>query len=206
MKKKGAILVLGFIVILSGWWVVEIDSRAQPTAGVLDVWTTWVDAPGQLQALLDRYSQVSDMPIRVKTGVKGSPVTKAMAGPFPPDIIVLSSNDLVWSYYEQGLIEPLDAWIEAAGVDVDDLYSAPLAQCRAPDGTTLCLLWGGDVNVLFWNKDLFQAAGLDPERSHTAVVRGPVIVCPSGAKDKTAVASLMAWMTSPEIVAEMALQ
>jgi ABC-type glycerol-3-phosphate transport system substrate-binding protein len=259
MKKKGAILVLGFIVILSGWWVVEIDSRAQPTAGVLDVWTTWVDAPGQLQALLDRYSQVSDMPIRVKTGVKGSQVTKAMAGPFPPDIIVLSSNDLVWSYYAQGLIEPLDAWIEGACIDLDDFCPAPLAQCETPDGTMLCLPWGCDVDSLFWNKDLIQAAGLDPERppqtmeelvayadqltvrdeegelsqmgpdhiprlrpdldygvtpfpppvehrgrAHTAVAQGAVIVIPAGARDMKVAAGLMAWMTSPEIVVEMA--
>ena len=62
------------------------------------------------------------------------------------------------------LVEPLDPWIQAAGIDLDDFYPASLAQCETPDGMTLCLPWGCDVYALFWNKDLFKAAGLDPER------------------------------------------
>jgi multiple sugar transport system substrate-binding protein len=87
-----------------------------------------------------------------------------MTGPAPPDVVVLSSSDLVATYHEQGLVEPLDGWIEETSIDLGDLYRAPLAQCQAEDGTTLCLPWGCDVDALFWNKDLFQAAGLDPER------------------------------------------
>jgi ABC-type glycerol-3-phosphate transport system substrate-binding protein len=32
------------------------------------------------------------------------------------------------------------------------------------DGAHYCLPWGCDIDALFWNKDLFRAAGLDPER------------------------------------------
>jgi multiple sugar transport system substrate-binding protein len=32
------------------------------------------------------------------------------------------------------------------------------------DGATVCLPWGGDVTALFWNKALFETAGLDPDR------------------------------------------
>jgi multiple sugar transport system substrate-binding protein len=32
------------------------------------------------------------------------------------------------------------------------------------DGTYACLPWSCDLDALFWNKDLFAAAGLDPER------------------------------------------
>ena len=164
MKKKSVVFLMGFIIVVSGGWHMRSDSLAQPKEGVLDVWTTWAEDSGQLQALLDRYSQLSGMPVKVKTGVKGVKVTKAMAGSTPPDIVILSTGDPVQFYAEQGLVEPLDPWIETTGIDMDDFYPAALAQCETPDGTTLCLPWGCDVYALFWNKDLFQAAGLDPER------------------------------------------
>jgi ABC-type glycerol-3-phosphate transport system substrate-binding protein len=41
-----------------------------------------------------------------------------------------------------------------------------------------------------------------PERADTAIIESAVIVIPAGAKDKEAAASLLAWMMSPEIMAE----
>jgi multiple sugar transport system substrate-binding protein len=41
-----------------------------------------------------------------------------------------------------------------------------------------------------------------PERANTAVVQGTVAVIPSGAANKDASAKLLAWMMSPDIVAE----
>jgi multiple sugar transport system substrate-binding protein len=164
MKQKGAVLLLGLIIILGGWWVLGRGARNQPEEGVLDVWATWAQGAGQLEALLSRYEQTSDLPVRVTVGVKSDKLSRAMAGSAPPDVIVLSSSDLVASYDEQGLVEPLDRWIEATGIDLDDMYPVPLAQCETPDGVHLCLPWGCDIDALFWNKGLFQAAGLDPER------------------------------------------
>jgi multiple sugar transport system substrate-binding protein len=68
----------------------------------------------------------------------------------------------VGAYEQQGWIEPLDGWIEAAGIDLEDIYPAPLSQCASPGGGYACLPWGADTFALYWNKDLFAAAGLDP--------------------------------------------
>ena len=38
----------------------------------------------------------------------------------------------------------------------------PLIQCKQGD-KIWCLPWGTDIYALFWNKDLFEEAGLDPE-------------------------------------------
>jgi ABC-type glycerol-3-phosphate transport system substrate-binding protein len=78
--------------------------------------------------------------------------------------VILSSNDRVAFYGEQGLVEPLDRWIRTSGIVLDDIYPVPLEQCKSQDGTYLCMPWGCDIDALFWNKDLFKAAGLDPER------------------------------------------
>jgi multiple sugar transport system substrate-binding protein len=164
MKKKGIIFLLGLIVVLSGWWVLYGNSDGQPSEGVIDVWVTWGDDAEPLQALFDGYGSSNDSPVKVTTRIRDDDLLEALADGEPPDLVILSAGDPVASYHEQGLVEPLDGWIEAGGIDLDDIYPAPLAQCQGRDGTTLCLPWGCDVDALFWNKDLFAAAGLDPER------------------------------------------
>jgi multiple sugar transport system substrate-binding protein len=164
VRKKGVVLLFGFVIIVIGWWVISRSSLAQPEAGIIDVWATWGDDPGQLQALLDRYSQSRGASVRVTTRVRSDDLLEALAGAEVPDLVILSSADLVEAYHRQGLVEALDGWIQASDIDLDDLYPAPLVQCQGLDGVTLCLPWGCDVDALFWNKDLFAAAGLDPER------------------------------------------
>jgi multiple sugar transport system substrate-binding protein len=44
----------------------------------------------------------------------------------------------------------------------------------------------------------------NPERTNSVVVEGPVVIIPAGATDRQAAADLLAWMMSPEIVAEEA--
>jgi multiple sugar transport system substrate-binding protein len=140
------------------------SSGSLPEEGVLRVWITWGDDPAQIQDLFDRYSREDGLPVRVTTGLDSDKVVRALSGAASPDVVILSGSDLLRSYDDQGLVEPLDGWIEATGVDLDDIYPAPLAQCQMQDGTTVCLPWGCDLYALFWNKDLFAAAGLDPER------------------------------------------
>lgn len=164
MKKRGVALLLGLIVIVGGWWILRGESLAQPQEGVVDVWATWGDDRVHLQALLDRFSPSSGVPVRVTTRVRSDEVLEALAGTGQPDMVILSAADLVGSYHEQELVEPLDGWIRATGIDLEDMYLAPLEQCQSRDGAYLCLPWGCDVDALFWNKDLFAAAGLDPER------------------------------------------
>lgn len=137
--------------------------NVQPEEGVIEVWASWGDDPEQLQALLDRYSQASGVPVRVTTGLKSDKIQEAISDSAPPDLVILSSNDLVDSYRQDGLIEPLDRWIEATGIDLQGIYPAVLGGCKSPDGFYYCLPWGCDVDALLWNKDLFEAAGLDPE-------------------------------------------
>jgi len=164
MMRKTAVLLLGFVVLVAAWWTTRSDSRVQPSEGVLDVWATWGDDPDHLQAHFDRFNQSSGVPVRVTTRVGSDDLLEALAGAEQPDMVILSSGDLLGAYSEQGLVEPLDRWIKVSGIDLDDIYPAPLAQCKGLDGAYLCLPWGCDIDALYWNKDLFEAAGLDPER------------------------------------------
>ena len=163
MKKIGVVLLLGLVVIVIGWWFIGNRSLAKPSEGVVDVWATWGDDGDQLQSLFDRFSQSGGIPVKVTSRIGSDDLLKALEGDKPPDLVILSSSDLISVLNSQGLVEPLDRWIETTGIDLEDIYSVPLAQCQALDGAHLCLPWGCDVDALFWNKDLFQVAGLDPE-------------------------------------------
>ena len=164
MRKARIVPLLGFIIILSAWWFISNGSLAQPSEGVVDVWATWGDDSSQLQALFDQFSQSSSIPVKVTTRVGSDELLKSLESAEPPDLVILSSSDLIGAYNEQGLVESLDHWIASTGIALDDIYAAPRAQCTGPEGMQLCLPWGCDVDALFWNKDLFRAAGLDPER------------------------------------------
>jgi len=88
-------------------------------------------------------------------------ILPALTGSEPPDVLVLSGGDLVKSYYKEGLVDELSPAIKSGNIDLTDFFDAPLQQCRMGD-KILCLPWGSDMYALFWNKDLFEAAGLDP--------------------------------------------
>lgn len=164
MKKKGSVLLLVLIVIVAWWWLLRGRADAAPEVGVLDVWATWGDEPDGLQAFFDGFSAPGNIPIRVRTRVRSDDLLEALNRGEAPDLVILSNADLVRAYDDQGLVEPLVPWITAAGIDLEAIYPSLLQQCRTAAGEYLCLPWGGDVEALIWNKKLFAAAGLDPER------------------------------------------
>jgi multiple sugar transport system substrate-binding protein len=163
MKKNKIVFLLGIVILLSTWWFIKDSSQDQPEEDILDVWVTWGDQQEQLQEIFDQYSQTSGVTVKVTTRVRSDDLLEAFDKDQSPDLVILSTADLVETYAEQGLIEPLDSWIELRGINLEDIYPASLEQCESYDGLTLCLPWGCDTEVLYWNKDLFAAAGLDPD-------------------------------------------
>ncbi len=160
--KTRKLLTLVTLLLVVALLLPSCKKPEQPQK-VLRVWITWGDNPAQLQALFNRYGEANNVRVEVTAPVEEERILTALSGSNPPDVLVLSGGDLVKSYARQGLVEPLNQWIETTGINLDDIFPAPLAQCNA-NGTYLCLPWGTDIYALFWNKDLFEAAGLDPER------------------------------------------
>ena len=168
-KKKGLWTVLSIIFVVNfavfGLNLLNpLPEGGEYEEGVLRVWVSWGDDRDHLQPLFDRYTETTGQAVKVVTRAKQDHIEDALNSETPPDVIILSANDLVGLYYQQGLIEPLNAWVDRSELNLDDIYPAPLAQCQMPDGTLVCLPWVGDTFALYWNKDLFAAAGLDPEK------------------------------------------
>ncbi|MEZ4623007.1 MAG: ABC transporter substrate-binding protein [Caldilineaceae bacterium] len=130
---------------------------------VLQVWITWGDNPAQIQALFDQYGEANGIKVQVNAPVETDKVIAALAGNDPPDILVTGGPDNVGTWAREDLVAPLDDLISSSGIDMADIYAAPLSQCQY-QGKYFCLPWGTDTYALFWNKDLFEEAGLDPEQ------------------------------------------
>ena len=128
----------------------------------LRVWIQWGDNPQQIQTLFDKYTAETGIKVEVTAPLEEDKLLPSLTGSDPPDILVLSGGDLVKSYAKEGLVVELSDIIKTGGIDLTDFYDAPLNQCKYGE-QILCLPWGTDMYALFWNKDMFEAAGLDPE-------------------------------------------
>lgn len=160
MKNRPLFVLASLMVILT--MLVAGCAPAEPEVPTLRVWITWGDNPAQIQALFDRYGEANGVRVEVTAPVEVDQVLTALSSSTPPDILVLSGGDLVKSYSEENLVTPLNDIITQYGIDLEDIYPASLGQC-VQDGVYLCLPWGADVYGLFWNRDMFEAAGLDPD-------------------------------------------
>jgi len=138
----------------------QAPSVAEPE--VLRVWIQWGDNPQQIQELFDKYTAESGIKVEVTAPLEDDKILPSLTGSEPPDVLVLSGGDLVKSYAKEGLVTELSHIIQTGGIDLNDFFPAPLEQCKSGD-QILCLPWGTDMYALFWNKDMFEAAGLDPE-------------------------------------------
>jgi multiple sugar transport system substrate-binding protein len=82
-------------------------------------------------------------------------IDTALAAGKPPDIGFLYEN----SWIKAGRILPLDDTIAAAGIDTSNYNQNAFSFCQL-DGKTYCLGSYAGAEMLFYNKDLFDKAGL----------------------------------------------
>jgi len=135
---------------------------------VLRVWITWGDDPTQIQELFNQFGEANNVKVEVNSPVEADKVIAALSGSEPPDVLVLGGPDDVSMWVNEGLVAPLDELVATHGIDLGDIYPAMLAQGKYK-GKLYALPWGSDTYGLFWNKDLFEEAGLDPEKPPTTM-------------------------------------
>ena len=147
------------------------SSENDPDAKVtLSFWNgfTGPDGPA-LQQVVDDFNASQDR-ITVKTNIMPwdtlySKVLTAAAGNDGPDIVAMSAGRIP-QYADQGLFQPLDDYYENTDFESDALAEAAV-NASMFDGEN----YGVPVNIatmlMYYNKDLFTAAGLDPEKPPT---------------------------------------
>ncbi|HVZ79864.1 MAG TPA: ABC transporter substrate-binding protein [bacterium] len=138
-----------------------------PASGPVTItyWEKWNGFEGDaIQAVVDSFNTKQDR-IHVDLMTVSEIEKKlliAAAGGDPPDISGLYSRN-VQVYAEKGALEPLDGDMAGHGIRLSDFIPIYLKECRLRD-RTYALPIAGMTLALHYNKDLFKAAGLDPDR------------------------------------------
>lgn len=131
----------------------------------LTFWHYWDGANGQiLQQLIDRYEEEHpSVTINAEFVPGGELVAKlqtAIAGRQTPTMAI---SDLVAMplLTSSGVLVPLDEYIAESSIDISDYFEGPLVY-GLRDGRRYSLPVSASNLGLFWNKAIFEEAGLDP--------------------------------------------
>ena len=91
----------------------------------------------------------------------------AIAGKTGADAALLDS-DKARSLAEKGLLAGLNPYFEAdEELETEDFVPVFYDQCRLGDGTVFAMPAYGTTQVMYYNRELFDRAGIDPERIGT---------------------------------------
>lgn len=167
MKKKSKyLIIIVLILVLAILSLVLTAFRARTTyqEGMIDVAITWGDGDEELQSFFDEYEDAEGRSVVVDSKLREGDIVDLLSGDNPPDVVILSTSEMIEDISSAGDLASMDEVIRANGMEIDDFFSASISQCRSSDNKLRCLPWGNDVYALYWNKELFAQAGLDPER------------------------------------------
>ncbi len=132
-------------------WVSTENDRAQ--------WQSFVDAAKEKDpnfTLTFDGPSFNDYWTKVKTRMVGS------------DAPCILTTQAARAQELSGLLEPLDSYMEAAGIHASD-YNAAMMQGMTVDGKVLALPYDAEPDVLYYNREMFEKAGLsEPTTSYTA--------------------------------------
>ncbi|WP_426321423.1 ABC transporter substrate-binding protein [Microbacterium sp. E-13] len=142
------------------------DEKSSDGKIVLDFWNgfTGPDGPA-LQQVVDDFNASQDE-VEVKTNIMPwdtlyQKVLTSVAGSNGPDIIAMSASRIP-QFADEGMFMPVDDYYDDAENDSEALTTAAV-EASMYDGKN----YGVPVNyatmMMYYNKDLFTAAGLDPE-------------------------------------------
>ena len=169
-RLLAAALGAGLIFTLAG-----CGAGASPTPGPVSLTFYYpVAVPGPITTIVDGYIkqfEAANPGITVNAVLSGGypdtlnkVETTIKGGGTPPDVAVMLSTDL-YSLVDSNAIQPLDTQIAAAGGDsyLGAFYPAFLANSKY-QGHVWSLPFQRSTPVLYYNKDLFTAAGLDASK------------------------------------------
>jgi ABC-type glycerol-3-phosphate transport system substrate-binding protein len=121
--------------------------------------------------LATRYEQIqSEVGVKITyapasdtTGQDNPKLFTSIAGGTPPDIANLTPFSTP-QWVELGIMTDLTPYLQRDGITADDFFSVAWHDMNYK-GRVWQIQWDADPNfAFFWNKDLFEKVGLDPER------------------------------------------
>ena len=133
--------------------------------------TLWTRAPMELQAnlLVEAYNASHENQVELTITPNDDYVARVGAAAGSGDLPDLFAADIVYvpNWTEAGLFSDITDRISSLPF-IDDLNRAHI-DAGTYDGVQYVLPFVHDLSVMFWNKDLYREAGLDPEAGPTTL-------------------------------------
>ena len=146
-----------------------VPAESIPAEGVDDgsTLTLWTRAPLEKQAnlLVDEYNATHENQVELTVVPNDDYVAKVGAAAGSGGLPDLFAADIVYvpNWVEQGLFQDISPQID--GLSFKDEINKGHLSAGTFDGQEHVLPFVLDLSMLFWNKELFAEAGLDPEKA-----------------------------------------
>ncbi len=156
MNRTARILLVALAAILMSSFFGT--AAAQDDDVTLDLWM-FLDGTGFLPSVVEAFEAAHpNIKVQITDVPEGEYVTKvdtALLAGQPPDI----AFPYVIRWIRAGLVAPIDDALQAAGVDIADYNAGAVSRNCSLDGQVFCLgTFTAGYNI-FYNKDVFDAAG-----------------------------------------------
>lgn len=163
MKKFSITLLAIVLFVILGFSAFAAEKKT------VEFWSyVPLDNPG-LYLYIDKFNQSQD-----KINIEGKfipfaefkrQLTVALVGGTPPDCVLVDNPDFA-AYIAMGAFEALDDRIADWEYGKDDFYPGPWASATW-EGKQYGIPFETNTLVLFYNVDMFEKAGLDPDKPPT---------------------------------------
>ena len=157
MKKTFALVLVCLLVF----------SCTNALAAEISFWNGFTGSDGEiLTEIVNRYNETNTRGDTIKMDIIPwanfhEKLPTAVATGTAPALVAFN-NDMLTSYVSTGSLEPLDDFFQATGVDKAN-FNEKILDIFSLDGVQYQIPMQAYGFSLYWNKDLFKAAGLDPE-------------------------------------------
>ena len=177
MRRAGGVLLAGALIAglaaCSGGGTAADPAASAGPEGTDDgsELTLWTRAPLEKQAnlLVDAYNASHENQVKLTVVPNDDYVAKVGAAAGSGSLPDLFAADIVYvpNWVEQGLFQDISSNID--GLDFKDSINKGHLSAGTVDDKEHVLPFVLDLSMMFWNKELYKEAGLDPEKGPTTL-------------------------------------
>ena len=190
MKKKTISLLMAASLAASSLagGIVSFAEESDPIT--LSVWAPFTGSDGDvLREIIDNYNETNTDNITVQIDIMDNATlqsklpTAVSTGTGPSFVLV--GIEFLQQYAKNGLIEDISDFWDVTGIDKSNFYENVLAKSYVGD-TQYGVPMQYNLQYLYYNKDIFEAAGLDPETPPTTLdeLKEDAIACTDASKNQ----------------------
>lgn len=168
----------------------ETESNKDTEEITISFWCNFTGSDGDvLREIVDNYNQSNTDGITVDIDImdfdtlQAKLPTAVSTGTGPS--FILAGIEFIKQYKENGMLESIDDFWDVTGIDKNNFYENVLDKSYI-DGTLYGVPMQYNCQYLYYNKDIFEAVGLDPETPPTTFeeLEQAAIACTDVAKNQ----------------------